>query len=100
MKRCSISDAGFRRQRGQQGFGAAIDQRIAILHRYRKASANADIARRAGDFSDFGRKIGQSLRAGVMHHHRAGAAERAVGERHGRGEIGVHGGKQREIMQP
>jgi hypothetical protein len=35
-----------------------------------------------------------------MHHHYACAAERAVAERDGCGEIGVNGGKQSQILQP
>ena len=92
--------AGIRGKRCEQGIGAFVDQWIAVLHRYRKACANADIACRARNLGGFRRQVSQRLRARVMDHHGAGAAKRAVGKRQGCGEIGIHGGKQREVMQP
>ena len=90
--------ARVRRQRREQRLGRTIDQRMAIPHRHREADAQADVARCACHFGHFGRQIGEPLRAGVMHHHGADAAERAARERDGGGEIGIDRGKQREIM--
>ena len=92
--------AGRRRQGGKDRLRRPVDQRIAVAHRDRKADAHADIARGARHLGNFGRQVGQPLHAGVVHHHHAGAAERAARQRHGAREIGIDRRQKREIVQP
>ena len=66
----------------------------------REAGADANVARGARHLLGFGRQIREPLHAGVVHHHHAGAAERAARERHRGGEIGIDRRHQRQIVQP
>ncbi len=70
------------RQRVEDRLGGAVHQRIAVAHRDGKSHPHADVARRPRHLGGFGRQVGQPLRAGVVHHHDAGTAERAARERH------------------
>ena len=92
--------ARFRRQRCQDRLGRTVDQRIAVPQRRREADPHADIARRARNVFRLGDVVGQPLRAGVMHHHAAGPAERGTRERYGGREIGIDRGQQRQPVQP
>ena len=100
MNRAVDLGAGIGGQRVEDRLGRAIDQRIAVAHRHRKADTHADVARGPRHFLRLGRKIGQPLDARVMHHHDAGAAERAARQRNRAGEIRIGRRRQREIVQP
>ena len=100
MKRRSISSRASDGQRREDRLGRPIDQRIAVPQRGREADAHADIVRRARDVLRLGHVVGQTLRARVVHHHAAGAAERGARERHGGREIRIDRGQQREPVQP
>ena len=92
--------ARIRRQRRENRLGRTVDQRIAIAQRRREADAHADVARGARDLLRLGDVVGQALRAGVVHHHAAGAAERGARERHGGRQIRIDRGQQRQPVQP
>ncbi len=100
MKRWRISSRASGGERGEDRLRRSVDQRIAVAHRDRKADPHADVARGARHLGGLGRQVGQPLRAGVVHHHHAGAAERAARQRDRAGEIGIDRRHQRQIVQP
>ena len=92
--------AAFRRQCGENGIGRAVDQRIAVFHRDGETHADADILGGARHLGGFGRQIGQALRARIVHHHRAGVAERAVRAGHHTVEVRIDRGQEAGIADP
>jgi len=88
------------RQRIDNRFRRSVHQRIDVAQRHGESHAHADIAGGARDLLRFGDQIRQTLHARVMDHDGAGAAKRAVRQRHGGGEIGVDRGQHRHVVQP
>ena len=92
--------AMFWRQARQRGVRGPINQGMAIAHEDRESHANPDVLRGARDLARLFDLTHRVMKAGVMRHHRAGAASRGATESCERGEIGVDSRQHAESKQP